>query len=390
MNLYIPYLMAELKNNTEEILKKIDADDDINKRYHEDLVIANGSKGLLSLSHEHQLYAKGIVYKRNPYQLISMPLLKMYNYMETEESSELAHNLKDTHDVVMTTKEDGFMLQIFEHEGKIYLTTRSSMEEYKYVDFGREILKGTPLLDPEVIRGKTVMCECVSYELEGGLNLHNNKYFSLLSIFDHSEYSYWSSQRVKEWGEDIGVKSVDIMSNTSLRDAQEMILSINDREDIPEGGVVCFEKDGIIEHRIKMKTRRWIQLFMIKNDILLKNISSDLWKYEIKTFDDYVDFLVEEGRYAEEFTDEIKMIFDQFQEYLDMIEDERKRHLGILDDILKVSTDPKIIYQLLLKEDRDIVMGLYNKRKVTYALLKKYELFNRSAGIFRALRMPDN
>ena len=80
------YLLEELRTRGDEILRAIDADPLLLKRQSGSLVLANAGPMLFTPQHPHQLYAKGIVYRRNPFELVSLPLVKIYNLGERDVS----------------------------------------------------------------------------------------------------------------------------------------------------------------------------------------------------------------------------------------------------------------------------------------------------------------
>src|SRR5215208_3680003 len=86
MNLRLDHLLDQLRTNGADILRAIDADPLLLKRQSGDLVLANAGPMLFTPQHPYQLYAKGIVYRRDPYELVSLPLAKIYNLGEREVS----------------------------------------------------------------------------------------------------------------------------------------------------------------------------------------------------------------------------------------------------------------------------------------------------------------
>ena len=76
MELRIDRLLDLLRTDPAGLLARIDADPLLVKRTSGDLVLANASKGLFSPTEPHHLFAKGIVFRRDPYRLVSLPLLK--------------------------------------------------------------------------------------------------------------------------------------------------------------------------------------------------------------------------------------------------------------------------------------------------------------------------
>jgi hypothetical protein len=130
MELRLDRLLPKLRDNTAAILEAIDRDSLLLKRQSGPLVLANASQSLYTPQQEHQLFAKGIVYRREPYRLASLPLVKIYNLGErnvtvadlaalTNEPKVRLHFLR---------KIDGSLIQVFRHEGRNWFTTRGMIE----------------------------------------------------------------------------------------------------------------------------------------------------------------------------------------------------------------------------------------------------------------------
>src|SRR5215208_1473944 len=86
MNLRLDHLLDQLRTNGADILRAIDADPLLLKRQSGELVLANAGPLLFTPQEPHQLYAKGIVFRRDPYELVSLPLVKIYNLGERSVS----------------------------------------------------------------------------------------------------------------------------------------------------------------------------------------------------------------------------------------------------------------------------------------------------------------
>src|SRR5687768_7095878 len=82
MDLRTDRLLAALRADPAGVLARIDADPLLVKRTSGPLVLANASKELFTPREPHQLYAKGVVYTRDPFALVSLPLVKIYNLGE--------------------------------------------------------------------------------------------------------------------------------------------------------------------------------------------------------------------------------------------------------------------------------------------------------------------
>src|SRR5262249_14992947 len=114
MELRIDALLHELRCRQHEILSAIDADPLLIKRESGPLVLANASQKLFTPQQQHQLYAKGIVYRRDPYRVVSLPLVKIYNVGERNVTlTDLAY-LANESDVAVRflRKIDGSLIQV--------------------------------------------------------------------------------------------------------------------------------------------------------------------------------------------------------------------------------------------------------------------------------------
>ena len=129
MRLRLDSLLAHLRDAPEAILAAIDADPLLLHRVSGDLVLANASKALFTPFEEHQLFAKGIVYRRDPLRLVSLPLIKIYNLGEREVTvADLsAIGAEPNVRLRFLRKMDGSLLQVFRHDTRVYFTTRGKI-----------------------------------------------------------------------------------------------------------------------------------------------------------------------------------------------------------------------------------------------------------------------
>src|SRR4051794_21566723 len=86
MNLRLDHLLDDLRSRGEAILRAIDGDPLLVRRQSGELVLANAGPVLFTPQEQHQLYAKGVVFRREPYELVSLPLVKIYNLGERDVS----------------------------------------------------------------------------------------------------------------------------------------------------------------------------------------------------------------------------------------------------------------------------------------------------------------
>jgi hypothetical protein len=131
MNLRLDHLLEDLRVRGPDILRAIDADPLLIKRQSGALVLANAGPMLFTPQHPHQLYAKGVVYRREPFELVSLPLVKIYNLGERDVSvADLAGLAAEPGAARLhfLHKLDGTLLQRFQHAGRVYFTTRGMIE----------------------------------------------------------------------------------------------------------------------------------------------------------------------------------------------------------------------------------------------------------------------
>src|SRR3954462_14927342 len=130
MELRLDRLLAHLRQHLPAVLEAIDRDPLLIHRESGGLVLANASQYLYTPQEQHQLYAKGIVYQRSPYRLVSLPLIKIYNLGERDvtvaDLAELANepNLQ----LRFLRKIDGSLVQVFRLDGRVWFTTRGMIE----------------------------------------------------------------------------------------------------------------------------------------------------------------------------------------------------------------------------------------------------------------------
>ena len=129
MNLRLDHLLHVLRSDPADILRRIDADPLLLKRTAGGLILANAGPTLFSPQEPHQLFAKGIVYRRDPYEVVSLPLVKIYNLGERDVGEHLTGLAADPlARLRFLRKFDGTLIQRFEHNGRVWFTTRGMIE----------------------------------------------------------------------------------------------------------------------------------------------------------------------------------------------------------------------------------------------------------------------
>jgi hypothetical protein len=135
MELRLDRLLALLREDTAGLLARIDADPLLTKRTNGDLVLANASKALFTPVEPHQMFAKGVVYRRDPFRLVSLPLVKIFNLGEREVTAADIAAMTDEAGhtgVHFLRKMDGTLIQRFQDGGRVYFTTRGVLEGVRY------------------------------------------------------------------------------------------------------------------------------------------------------------------------------------------------------------------------------------------------------------------
>lgn len=331
----LPYLSNLLRNHEEEILTLIDNDPLLRKRERKDgLVIANASKSLYEPEYEHQLFAKGIVYQRNPYRLVSLPLIKIHNYGARDFSDRACEDLCNTEGITLTfpEKKDGTMIQVFEHCGEVIFTTRSVMEDsyvvgqededdfVPYVQIARELAekKYPKLLNPSHLEGRSLVFELVHPTSRVVTDYGDTEELCLIAVYDLISHAYWDSAKVSNLASFLETPSCFyIYKGRDLNDGLASVnASLKGRKDVPEGVVICFEKDGIIHHRVKYKMEEYLKRHTLKFQVSLKSVALMLWnKPELHDWDAFHSFLKEQGLTEEEVEDVYREYFDEFMKW---------------------------------------------------------------------------
>lgn len=333
--LELDVLLERLRAREQQILRLIDEDEHLKRREREDgLVIANSGPSLFEPQFEHQLFAKGIVYRRAPYALVSLPLVKMFNHGLREHSDRTSREVLAREEPVRVTfpeKLDGTMIQLFAHEGRAWLTTRSVLEgtgrdvEGDFLALARaQLERAHPhLLDPEVIGGKSLIFELIHPKTRQVTNYGADHRMVLLSVFDLERYHYWSTRRVLAWARQREVEHPELLIDQHGLDEGVARLRAELGEDprIPEGAIVCFEQGDRIVHRVKVKTEEYLHHFSMRFRITFKGVADMLWEHpEWRDWDAFIAHLSAEKMSEEEVEAFYREHFDRFMEWFAQIE----------------------------------------------------------------------
>jgi hypothetical protein len=278
MELRVDKLLALLREQVDQILASIDADPLLIKRELDGLVLANAGKELFTPQSVHQLFAKGIVYQRNPYRLVSLPLLKIYNLGERNVTASDIERLRaEGSRLAFLRKYDGSMVQRFQVEGRVYFSTRGVLEgidlgftegnNFDYVAAARQIAaEQYPLLTlpaPE-LEGLTLILELIHPEGRVITDYGDRRDLILLAIFDHHRHAYWPYERLQSFAGQHGFTLTDALNPTGTSlveqiDALHASLAGSDQE----GSVVVIESAEEVIYRVKLKSPDYLRLLKL-------------------------------------------------------------------------------------------------------------------------------
>jgi hypothetical protein len=322
--LHIPYLLRTLTECPHGVLREIDADPRIKKReMAHGLIVATCGPQLPEPAKPHELLSKGIVYARDPYRVVSLPLVKMYNLGLHQAATTLHDTLLDEGaQAVLCEKLDGTMIQIFEHEGEVLLATRGAGEGtqgltgWSFVEAARAILTShdASALDPRYVYGKTLICELIHPE-----NRIITRYGQLTGLVLHAVYVHPDAEH--PWGHYMGFEAMEGLSvhlalplperySGSIEDA---IFSVEMKSGLHEGLVVQLEQNGEVVHRVKVKTQAYVRMHALKFDCSYKRVVETCWNAQLDTWEAFKTYLLEQGLHEEELMAEYAAHFEAFK-----------------------------------------------------------------------------
>jgi hypothetical protein len=286
MNLRLDHLLTALRERAAGILEAIDRDPLLLKRESGGLILANASQELYTPQHEHQLYAKGIVYRRSPYQLVSLPLIKIYNLGERDVSVADLTELAAEPDVRLhfLRKIDGSLVQVFRAEGQVWFSTRGMIEggrlascertegrpEFDYVGTARRIAhKRYPrLLDqPALLEGLTLVFELIHPEARNVTSYGERSDLILLAGFDRHQHRYLTYAELVSLANTHALEIVDALSPRGpglSAQIDDLLASLAGTDQ--EGSVLTFERRGQVVYRVKVKSPNYLHLMRVLSE----------------------------------------------------------------------------------------------------------------------------
>lgn len=287
MELRVDRLLQTLRERGPAILEAIDTDPLLTKREAHGLVLANASKALFTPLAEHHLFAKGIIYQRQPYRLVSLPLLKIFNLGEREVTvHDLAALLQPDTQLRFLRKFDGTMIQRFQHDGRVFFTTRGMLEGaylppgdaqdedsppsqamFDYLDAAKTLAREQyPTLaqpHPE-LEGLTLVLELLHPEARVITDYHGRRDLVLLAVFDGPRHVYWPFAAVHDLATRLGFTATDVlqpMGTTLAEQIDHFLASLAGSDE--EGTVLVVESPHEVIYRVKVKSPDYLRLLRL-------------------------------------------------------------------------------------------------------------------------------
>jgi hypothetical protein len=317
MELRLDHLLAALRERPAEVLGAIDADPILLKRESGGLVLANASQELYTPQAEHQLYAKGIVYRRDPYRLVSLPLMKIYNLGERDVTVADLTGLASAPDVRLhfLRKIDGSLVQVFRHDGRVWFTTRGLIEgarvraaaeegedaDFDYLGAARRIAaeRYPCLLDERgPAAGRTLVFELIHPRARKVTDYGDRADLVLLACFDPGRFAYAPYEEVAALAAANGLTVVDALAPTGTTVAEQIdsLLAALAGTD-QEGSVLQLERGGEVVYRVKVKSPDYLRLMRLMADCTYdKTVALLEAQPQLDTWEAFQTYLEAQGR----------------------------------------------------------------------------------------------
>jgi hypothetical protein len=364
MDLRLDRLLPRLRENAAAILEAIDRDPLLLKRQSGPLVLANASQALYTPQQEHQLFAKGIVYRRDPYRIASLPLVKIYNMGERNVAVADLSALSTEPNVRLRflRKIDGSLIQVFRHEGRTWFTTRGMIEgagprpgkrtgdspapmnedasEFDYCGTARRLAaERYPRLleDTEWLEGRTLIFELIHPLAKNVTDYGERSELILLGCFNRHRMSYATYREVADLGADHGLTVVDLLSpwGTTIAEQIENLLAAMAGTD-QEGCVLQIENNEEVIYRVKVKSPDYLRLMRAMTECTYENLVALMDENpHLTSWHEVEAFLRARGRDAlpEEVLACYRPHFERFASYLDDCDRLRKWALQVCQQI---------------------------------------------------------
>lgn len=287
MNLRLDHLLDDLRARSTEILRAIDTDPLLVKRQSGSLVLSNAGPMLFTPQEPHQLFAKGIVYRREPFELVSLPLVKIYNLGERDVSAADLTGIAggdQSARLHFLRKLDGTLLQRFQHEGRVYFTTRGMIEggpcygsydedaparaaNFDFLGTARRMAQTKyPALceaRPE-FENLTLVFEFLHPETRVITNYGVREDLVLLACFDRADFRYRTFAEIKNLAATHALTHVDEFTppgETLGAQIESLLASLAGTDQ--EGTVITVEHGQRVVYRVKVKTPDYLRVLKL-------------------------------------------------------------------------------------------------------------------------------
>ncbi|VTU00042.1 Uncharacterized protein OS=Rhizobium leguminosarum bv. phaseoli CCGM1 GN=RLPCCGM1_p0331 PE=4 SV=1: RNA_lig_T4_1 [Gemmataceae bacterium] len=286
MNLRLDHLLDDLRTRTAELLAAIDADPLLVRRQAGPLVLANAAAGLFTPQEPHQLFAKGLVYRRDPFEVVSLPLVKIYNLGEKSVSVADLAGIAAEPDARLhfLHKLDGTLVQRFQFDGRVVFTTRGMIEggprfgaqdedaperarNFDFLGTARRLAAQCypALCEPRPdLDGVTLVFEFLHPETRVITNYGDREDLVLLACFDRRDFRYRTYREVRELAAALGLAVVDEFAppGAALGEQIDALLASLAGTD-HEGTVITIEHGHRVVYRVKVKSPDYLRVLKL-------------------------------------------------------------------------------------------------------------------------------
>jgi uncharacterized protein YaeQ len=290
--LELPELLGRLREHERDFVALIDDDPQLKRRrggLNGGLVIANARDELYRPEKLHQLLAKGIVYRKATLEVVSLPLVKMFNHDRCPASDAVSRQIieRGGHRITFPEKLDGTMVQLFDADGIVWLGTRSTLEgpeESPQLQLARSVLtRDAPdLLRPGTAGKCTLVFELVHPQTRQITRYGARESMVLVAIYDRLQWRYWRTADVIAFAKEHNLERpalllADCETDILESEIQRLRTVLAGNTVLPEGSVVCFENEVQILHRVKVKMEAYLLRLSARSRITLKTVTQRIW-----------------------------------------------------------------------------------------------------------------
>jgi hypothetical protein len=292
--LELPELLGLMRDDERKVIALIDTDPKLKRRSggrNGDLVIANARDDLHRPEklHLHQMLAKGIVYRKATLEVVSLPLVKMFNHDKCPASDAVTRQIIEHggYSITFPEKLDGTMIQLFDDDGIVCLGTRSTLEgseESPQLELARSVLRrdAPHLLSPGSAGPRTLVFELVHPQARQITRYGARESMVLVAVYDRQQWRYWKTADVIAFAENLNLERptrliADCEAAALESGIERLRAALAGNTALPEGSVVCFEDDVQILHRVKVKMEAYLLRMSARSRITLKTVAQVVW-----------------------------------------------------------------------------------------------------------------